>query len=153
MRYMELEGDYERVKKQRDEAATKFNTEKAAKDIRDAKATREQAVTDRATAITDRETAIGTKGDEVAAAKSAAGGGWESDATYIAKKGELDVLEAAQKQDKQLNLEQEAADALADQTAQKAAFDTLDTDITTLDGVMQTQETELAMYKEMMDNA
>ena len=52
-----------------------------------------------------------------------------------------------------MNLEQEAADAAAEREAQKTAFDALETSITDLNTEIATQETEMAMYKEMMENA
>jgi len=65
----------------------------------------------------------------------------------------LVVLQDAQKQDQQLNLEQDAVDAAAEREAQKTAFDTLETGLTTLNDEMATQETQLADLSEQMANA
>jgi len=81
------------------------------------------------------------------------GGVVDTDATVVAKRAELLALQNAQKQDEQLNLEQDAADAAAEREAQKTAFDTLETGLTTLNTEMSTQEDRLAELKEMMENA
>jgi len=152
-KYLELEGSYNDAKKKRDDTLATFNEANTAKIARDAKAERATAVENRKSAITQRTTDIGTKEGEVDSAKTAAGDDWATDSTYLAKKGELDALEAAQKQDLQLNLEQEAADAAAERESQKTAFDALETDLTTLNTEITTQEANLLVLTEKMANA
>lgn len=155
-KYMELEGEFKKAKKTRDDALATFNEANTAKGLRDAKATRDTAVADRKTAITGRATDITDKEAEIATAEQAAtdaGDDPATDATVIQKKQELVVLQDAQKQDQQLNLEQDAVDAAAEREAQKTAFDTLETGLTTLNDEMATQETQLAELSEMMANA
>lgn len=94
-----------------------FEAANTAKTARDEKAGKAEAVENRKSAITNRTTDIGTKETAVESAKTAAGDDWETDSDYLARKGELDALEAAQKQDLQLNLEQDAADATAQRDA------------------------------------
>jgi len=68
-KYMELEGDFEKAKKTRDDALATFNEANTAKGLRDAKATRDTAVADRKTAITGRATDITDKEAEIATAE------------------------------------------------------------------------------------
>jgi len=88
-----------------------YEAANTAKEARDEKAGRATEVENRKSAITQRTTDIGTKETAVESAKTAAGDDWETDSDYLARKNELDALEAAQKQDLQLNLEQDAFDA------------------------------------------
>lgn len=65
LRYMELEGDFNKAKKDRDDALATFNEADTAKGLRDAKAERDSAVATRKTAITDRASDITDKEAEV----------------------------------------------------------------------------------------